>query len=209
MAESPYDRILREYIFLEADRVDAENKDDHIRVHISKQGKKIKSYKLNLSRRNELDTFLAEKIFTGKKADKPPGSQVRKENSGHIPIVLIVEDDPDQSKILEMMLKDLKYQISIAANGEEALTRAADNTPDLIITDIMMPKMDGVEFIKKLKRNPAYQNIPVLVLTVLADPEKEFDLLNLGIDDYCQKTTRRNILMKRIENLINKHLHSP
>ena len=123
------------------------------------------------------------------------------------PIVLILEDDFDQSKFLEMMLLDLKYEVHLATNGVEGLKLVQEFAPDLIISDIMMPQMDGAEFIEKIKKNPAYRSIPILVLTVLSDSEKEFALLNLGIDDYCQKTTPKKILLKRIENLVHRHIY--
>lgn len=124
------------------------------------------------------------------------------------PLVLIVEDDLDQCRLLEMMLKDMNYQVLVAANGEEGLTVTSEHAPDLIISDLMMPKMDGSEFVRKIKRNPAYQNIPILILTALSDSEKEFSLLNLGVDDYCHKSMPRKVLMKRVENLISRHMQA-
>ena len=74
----------------------------------------------------------------------------------------------------------------------------------MIVSDLMMPNMDGAELVGKLKSHPTFRRIPVLILTVISDSDKEYTLLDLGADDYCEKTIQRKILLKRIENLIRR-----
>lgn len=120
------------------------------------------------------------------------------------PVILVVEDDPDQRAILEMVFKSANYDVDSAANGYEALSVMRNSTPDIIVSDLMMPKIDGAELLQKLKADPLSRNIPVLILTVLTDSSKEFDLLSLGADDYCEKTIQRKILLKRVDNLLKR-----
>lgn len=121
------------------------------------------------------------------------------------PLVLVVEDDPDQRAILEMVFKSADYEVEAVANGHHALTHVRNAVPDIIVSDLMMPEIDGEQLIKQLRANPLSRNIPVLILTVLTDTNREFDLLSLGADDYCEKTIQRKILLKRVENLLRRN----
>lgn len=121
------------------------------------------------------------------------------------PTVLVVEDDSDQRSILDMVFKASNYEVVLTSNGVEALNWMKSGNPDIIISDLMMPEMDGAELVTKLKSNPKFQRIPVLILTVVSDGDKEYSLLDLGADDYCEKTVQRKILLKRVENLIKRN----
>ena len=151
--------------------------------------------------------------LSGKLAFKPPivaaddaplfaPNQIQKGKSK--PVVLVVEDDPDQQSILDMVLKSSDYEVMLANDGLEAMNLIKTRFPDLIMTDLMMPNMDGGQLVKTLKSSPVYKDIPVLVLTVIADADREFKMLDLGADDYCEKTIQRKILLKRIEKLIKR-----
>lgn len=120
------------------------------------------------------------------------------------PLLLVVEDDPDQREILFMVLKSAQYEVKLVSDGVEAITYLNEDLPDLIISDLMMPRMDGSELITKLKAHHLYKNIPVLILTVIADADREFTLLDLGADDYCEKSIQRKVLLKRIEKLLQR-----
>ena len=120
------------------------------------------------------------------------------------PILLIVEDDPDQRSILEMVFKGADYDVRIASGAEHALTLLKREIPDLIISDLMMPGMDGREFVLRLKAEARLRDIPVLILTVVSDSDKEYALLDIGADDYCEKTIQRKILLKRVANLLKR-----
>jgi|GEM_PF-6011687 len=120
------------------------------------------------------------------------------------PLLLVVEDDPDQRTILEMVFKSADYDVCMAADGVAALAVIKAQVPDLIVLDLMMPRMDGEEFISRLKLDKRYSAIPILVLTVVADADKECNLFDLGADDYCEKTVQRKVLLKRVENLLKR-----
>ncbi len=120
------------------------------------------------------------------------------------PRILIVEDDKDQLAILELCMKGAGYDVALAGDGVEALHYIEKHTPDLIISDLMMPNMDGAELVEKIKSHPTFKKVPILILTVISDSDKEYALLDLGADDYCEKTIQRKILLKRVENLLRR-----
>ena len=120
------------------------------------------------------------------------------------PLLLIVEDDPDQRSILEMIFKSSDYDVALARDGQEALDFMAQEIPDLVISDLMMPRIEGGELVRRMKANKRYARVPVLMLTVVSDVEKEYQLLELGADDYCEKTIQRKILLKRVANLLKR-----
>ncbi len=120
------------------------------------------------------------------------------------PLVLIVEDDKDQRSILDMVLRSADYDVELACDGVEALEKAGQECPDLVITDLMMPNMDGSVLVTTMRADPRFQNLPILVLTVLNDTDKEYKLLDLGADEYCEKTIQRKLLLKRVQNLLKR-----
>jgi CheY-like chemotaxis protein len=148
--------------------------------------------------------------FTGSKSDAGiDGPLFSLGSSGKLrekPMVLVVEDDPDQRSILEVLLRSSGYEIISAGNGCEALDLLARELPDLMVTDLMMPKMDGAELISRVRADARTRKLPILVLTVLSDSEKEYALLDVGADDYCEKTIQRKVLLKRIEKLVQRRL---
>lgn len=119
-------------------------------------------------------------------------------------LLMIVEDDPDQRSILEMVFKGAEYDVRMASSGEQALQMLKREIPDLIISDLMMPGMDGKEFVLRVKAEPRYRDVPILILTVVSDSDKEYSLLDVGADDYCEKTIQRKILLKRVGNLLKR-----
>lgn len=116
--------------------------------------------------------------------------------------ILVVEDDKDQREILDLVFRTANYDVVLAVDGMDALEKLKGEVPDLVITDLMMPRMDGVQLVKQLKAHPVYKQLPILVLTVLSDSDKEYELLDLGADDYCEKTVQRKILLKRVEKVL-------
>lgn len=118
--------------------------------------------------------------------------------------VVLVEDDPDQREIITMMLKGEGYDVECGANGVEGLEIVNRLRPALVVTDLMMPTMDGAELIRRLKSDSNLKGIPVFVLTVIDDEAREFELLKLGAGDYCVKSTQPKVLIQRIKNLIGR-----
>ena len=100
--------------------------------------------------------------------------------------ILIVEDEKGLIKNLEMALED-KYEITAAMTGQEGLTKAKDDQPDLILLDITLPEMDGTEVLRALKSSDETSKIPVLVLTNLSDKATVRKILSSGGRDYMIK----------------------
>lgn len=131
------------------------------------------------------------------------------------PTVLVVEDNPSLRSYLTLILSD-KYSVLTAENGQEALslmmndeleimnreTKTDSSLPNLIISDIMMPVMDGFQLIEKLKSNPNLQSIPVVMLTARAEMQDRLKALRIGVDDYLTKPFEEEELFARLENLL-------
>lgn len=119
--------------------------------------------------------------------------------SGTKPLILIVEDNSDMRQyVLDIIKKD--YDFITAHNGFEALKRLNKHQPDLILCDIMMPIMDGYEFLKKTKSDPKYKHIPLIFLTARADSGMKVEGLEEGADDYIIKPFNSLELLARVKS---------
>lgn len=120
--------------------------------------------------------------------------------------ILLVDDDPLVIRMYQNKLTKDGYAVKIASNGEEALIQVMKERPDLILLDIMMPKMNGVETLKALKGEEKTKGIPVIILTNLDDnPEDVETAKNLGALDYVVKA---NITLKVLSEKIKKVLET-
>jgi signal transduction histidine kinase/DNA-binding response OmpR family regulator/streptogramin lyase len=117
--------------------------------------------------------------------------------------ILIVEDSEDVRSYLNGLLKN-DYRIYEAADGEDGVKKTSELIPDLIISDVMMPSMDGMEFCKKVKTDWQTSHIPVILLTAKASPESKIEGLETGADDYLTKPFSSNELSVRIKNLLEQ-----
>ena len=116
--------------------------------------------------------------------------------------ILAVDDIATNIMLLKAVLSRAKYKIVTASGGNEALEKAATELPDLILLDIMMPDMDGYEVIKHLKADPALQDIPVIFLTALHNPEDIVKGFKLGASDYVSKPFNHEELITRVSHHI-------
>lgn len=123
--------------------------------------------------------------------------------------ILIVEDDTELRSFITSILDD-KYTIIEAENGAIGLTIAIKNNPDIIISDIMMPEMDGITLLKQLRHNPEISHIPVILLTAKTNIESKLEGLSYGADDYITKPFSVPYFTARIDNLLQqrKRLHA-
>jgi two-component system alkaline phosphatase synthesis response regulator PhoP len=124
--------------------------------------------------------------------------------------VLIVDDNPQMIELLQAYLEDLQHvSVLSAADGEEALRKVAADRPDLVLLDIMMPRMSGFEVCRRMKADPATRQIPVIMVTALdelADIERGVEV---GSDDYLVKPIKRVELVSRVSTLLRlRHLQN-
>lgn len=117
------------------------------------------------------------------------------------PILLIVEDNTDVRTLLKQTFKTT-YNIITAPNGEKGVKLAIEHIPDLIISDIMMPVMDGIQLTKRLKNDERTSHIPIILLTAKAGDENKFTGLEVGADDYITKPFNSKLLITKAEKLI-------
>lgn len=123
--------------------------------------------------------------------------------------ILLVDDDPDFCEATKIILESKSYEVSIAYDGIEGWEKVKDERPDLIVLDVMMPKKDGYAMCKELKADQKYAEIPVVLLTAVAEnvPTTRYTTL-MGMeteaDDYIDKPVEPSELVKRIEALLSK-----
>lgn len=115
--------------------------------------------------------------------------------------ILVVEDNVELRNFIVGALQS-KYIVVEASNGEEAIEKGLDVVPDIIISDILMPKMNGLELARKIKENINLSHIPIILLTAKTDIESKLDALKKGVDDYITKPFSINYLEARIENIL-------
>ena len=125
-----------------------------------------------------------------------------------VPLILIVDDMPQNLDLLTRRLQSQGYRVVTAANGEEALDRVTELAPDLVLLDIMMPKLDGIETVRRLKADAALQHIPVILVTARSDPRDVVEGLDAGGDDYLTKPIDHAALLARVRSMLRiKTLH--
>ena len=123
--------------------------------------------------------------------------------------ILIVDDDPDMRDALTIILESQGYEIVTAQDGLEGLATLKAETPDLMLLDLLMPKMDGFAVLKELQdgRWSKYRNIPIVILSSVREEasRRRYELetaLELKVDDYVEKPVSPDVLLKRVGNLL-------
>lgn len=122
--------------------------------------------------------------------------------------ILIVDDEPDILEILSYNLRKEGFEVETANNGEEGLKKAVQVMPDLIILDIMMPQMDGVEVCRNIRSQRIFDNTLVAFLTAREEDYSQIAALDVGGDDYITKPIKPRVLMSRVKALMRRNIKS-
>src|SRR5216117_4594347 len=118
--------------------------------------------------------------------------------------ILVVDDDPDIARFVEVNLRSAGYDVAVAGDGEEALEKAGELRPDLILLDVMMPRVDGFEVAQRLRRNPRTANTSIIMLTAKALSSDKVLGLTSGADDYIIKPFDPIELLARVKGTLRR-----
>lgn len=118
--------------------------------------------------------------------------------------ILVVDDEQDLLDLIEYNLKKEGYRVLTAEDGKEGMEVAREHAPDLVLLDIMMPKMDGLEVVERMKEDDSLRKIPVIFLTARGDEKTEVEGLNRGGDDYITKPISTTKLISRIKAVLRR-----
>jgi diguanylate cyclase (GGDEF)-like protein len=118
--------------------------------------------------------------------------------------ILVVDDDPDIARFVEVNLKSAGYDVAVANDGEEALQRAGELRPDLVLLDVMMPRIDGFEVAQRLRKNPQTANTSIIMLTAKALSADKVTGLQSGADDYIIKPFDPIELLARVKGTLRR-----
>jgi two-component system alkaline phosphatase synthesis response regulator PhoP len=119
-----------------------------------------------------------------------------------MPRVLIADDNPQNAELLDAHLDGTGYETKVAANGEETLALAREWKPDVILLDIMMPKLSGFEVCKRLRADPATRGAGVLMVTALDQPTDVERAVEVGTDDFVTRPVNKSELVLRVKALL-------
>lgn len=123
--------------------------------------------------------------------------------------VLVIDDDPDLVEAVRIILEAESYKVVYAFDGKEGLEKVKEENPDLIILDLLLPREDGNVLCRQLKGNPQYGNVPILVLTAVAEKVDikvfpEHKISSLPADDYVNKPIQPQDLLDRVKKLLTQ-----
>jgi len=125
--------------------------------------------------------------------------------------ILVVDDDPDMREALQMILESAGYTVVMGEDGEECLVKLKEEQPDLLILDLLMPKMDGFEVCKALKdpRHAKYASMPIIILSSIQEgvSQRRYELetgVQLDVDDYVEKPVEGKTLLERVEKIMTR-----
>ncbi|MBW2018799.1 MAG: response regulator [Deltaproteobacteria bacterium] len=125
--------------------------------------------------------------------------------------ILVVDDDPDMRDALQMILESGGYTVVMAEDGEKCLAKLKEEQPDLLILDLLMPRMDGFEVCKALKdpRHAKYGRVPIIILSSVQEgvSQRRYELetgVQLDVDDYVEKPVESSVLLERVGKIIKR-----
>ena len=118
--------------------------------------------------------------------------------------ILLVDDEPDVLEVLSYNLSNIGYQIFTASDGSKAIDKAIEIKPQLIIMDVMMPNMDGIEACEIIRKNPEHNNTTIMFLTARGEDYSQVAAFDAGADDYVTKPIKPKILMSKVKSLLRR-----
>jgi len=118
--------------------------------------------------------------------------------------ILVVDDEEDILNVLRFRLEANNYEVLVASDGQEGLNKARSEKPDLMILDLMLPKIDGYKVCRMLKFDEAYKAIPIIIFTARAQKQDEELGMEMGADAYISKPFEPEILLGKIKELLGK-----
>ena len=125
------------------------------------------------------------------------------------PVVLVVEDEASLATMLRYNLEKQGFQVEEAVDGQEALNRIAEQAPDIVLLDWMLPVMSGIEVCRQIRRRPATKNLPVIMVTARTEDQDAVRGLNTGADDYITKPFSMDALLARMRALLRRSGTAP
>jgi len=123
--------------------------------------------------------------------------------------ILVVDDERDITELLSYNLKRAGFDVAVASSGRQALTAVEAQIPDLIVLDVMLPELSGVEVAGRLRANPRVAHVPILMLTAKTEEVDQVVGLTVGADDYVTKPFSMKVLLARVEALLRRSQRSP
>ncbi len=123
--------------------------------------------------------------------------------------IFVVEDEADIAELLRHNLERERFLVGVAANGSDALREISINPPDLVLLDLMLPVLDGLEICRALKKDPKTSAIPIIMLTAKSDESDVVTGLELGADDYVTKPFAMKVLLARIRTVLRRRRETP
>ena len=118
--------------------------------------------------------------------------------------ILLVDDEPDVIEIIKYNLLQEGYNVKTASNGKEAIKKAEKTTPHLIIMDVMMPEMDGIEACEYLRKNPNFNDTIIMFLTARGEDYSYVAAFDAGADDYVTKPIKPKIIVSKVKSLLRR-----
>ncbi|MEM4379789.1 MAG: ATPase, T2SS/T4P/T4SS family, partial [Thermoplasmatales archaeon] len=125
------------------------------------------------------------------------------------PLIMLVEDNFETAEVLAKLFESRFFKVITAQDGIDALEKLAKTSPQLIVSDIMMPRMSGIDLLKKIRSNPKTARIPVVMLTAVDTDEKELQSLEVGADDFISKAEDPQIIVARVERILTRLRFNP
>ena len=119
--------------------------------------------------------------------------------------ILIADDEPDALEFIKYNLKKEGYKVTVATNGQQAIKKAQKKKPDLIILDIMMPELDGIQTCKELRAMSSFQDVLIVFLTARSEEFTQVMGLDSGADDYITKPIKPQLLVSKVNSLLRRY----